>query len=96
MSVHAPDLPCYLAEWYRPELTATQLDDTVASLERCVAAMCTEGSSVRLLMTLAVPSDEVLFCVFAAGSAEIASEACRRAGIPAERLSKAMDTRVAS
>ena len=50
---------------------------------------------MQLLMTMAVPSDEVLFGVFGAGSAEAVSEVCRRAGIPAERLTKALDTRVA-
>ena len=53
-----------------------------------------EGSPVRLLMTLAVPDDEVVFRVFAAGSAQAVSEACRRAGVPAERLTNAMDARI--
>jgi hypothetical protein len=95
MSIQAPQLPGYLVEWYRSELSAGQLDQTVARLEECAAAMCAEGSPVQLLMTMAVPSDEVLFGVFGAGSAEAVSEVCRRAGIPAERLTKALDTRVA-
>jgi hypothetical protein len=94
MSIHASDLPCYLVEWYWPDLTATQLDHTVARLERCAAEICGQGSSVQLLMTLSVPTDEVLFGVFGAGSAEAVSEVCRRAGIPAERLTKAVDTRL--
>jgi hypothetical protein len=49
---------------------------------------------VRLLMTLAVPTDEVLYGVFAAHSANTVSETCRRAGIPAERLTKAVDARI--
>jgi hypothetical protein len=94
MSIHAPTLPCYLVEWYRPELTAAQLDRTAAKLADCAATMRDEGSSVLLLMTLAVPTDEVLYGVFAAGSAKSVSEACRRAGIPAERLTKAADARI--
>jgi hypothetical protein len=94
MSIHAPTLPCYLVEWYRPELTSGQLDRTAAKLEDCAATMRGEGSSVRLLMTLAVPTDEVLYGVFAAHSANTVSETCRRAGIPAERLTKAVDARI--
>ena len=94
MSIRAPTQPCYLVEWYRPELTTGQLDRTAAKLEDCAAAMREEGSSVRLLMTLAVPTDEVLYGVFAAPSAKTVSETCRRAGIPAERLTKAVDARI--
>jgi hypothetical protein len=94
MTMHAPTQPCYLVEWYRPELTAGQLDLTAAKLGDCAAAMREEGSSVRLLMTLAVPTDEVLYGVFVAPSAKTVSETCRRAGIPAERLTKAVDARI--
>jgi hypothetical protein len=94
MSIHAPTLPCFLVEWYRPELTEGQLDRTASQLEDCAAAMRYEGSSVRLLMTLAVPTDEVLYGVFVAPSAKMVSETCLRAGIPAERLTKAVDARI--
>jgi len=95
MSIEAPRLPCYLVEWYRPALTAAPLGDTAARLEEGAATVSHEGASVQLLMTLAVPDDEVLFGVFAADSAHAVSEACRRAGLPAERLSNAVDARVA-
>jgi hypothetical protein len=36
----------------------------------------------------------MLYAVFAVGSAQTMSETCRRAGIPAERLTKADDARV--
>jgi hypothetical protein len=94
MSIHSPALPCYLVEWYRPEFTAGALEHTAAKLEDCAAAMRDEGSSVRLLMTLAVPTDEVLYGVFTAPSANTVTETCRRAGIPAERLNKAVDAQV--
>ena len=94
MSIQAPNLPCFLVEWYRPELVSGQLDDTAARLAATTATMSVEGSPVQLLMTLAVPTDEVLFGVFAAGSENTVSEACRRAGIPAERLTKAVDARI--
>ena len=95
MSVGAPWLPCYLVEWYRPELTAEPFGDTAARLEAGAAAVCDDGASVRLLMTLAIPAEEVLFGIFAADSADAVSEVCRRAGIPAERLTDAVDAWVA-
>lgn len=94
MSIEAPRGQCYLVEWYRPELTAAQLEITAARLEECAAAMCGADPPVRLLMALAVPADEVVFGVFAAGSAQAVSEACHRAGVPAERLTDAVDARI--
>ena len=94
MGIEAPHLPCYLVEWYRPQLTAGQVDDTAAKLQECAATLRGEGLSVELLMTLGVPTDEVLYSIFAAGSAQTVSETCRRAGVPAERLTKAVDARV--
>lgn len=94
MSTEAPRGPRYPVEWYRPELTAAQLDVTVARLEECAAAMCGEDPPVRLVMALAEPADEEVFGVFAAGSAQAVSEACHRAGVPAERLTDAMDARI--
>jgi hypothetical protein len=61
VSVDAPRLSCYLVEWYRPAVTAGPLGDTAARLEQGAATVRHEGASVQLLMTLAVPADEVLF-----------------------------------
>src|SRR5437868_955265 len=86
-------LACYLAEWYRPGLTDEQLDRTATTLQNCAATMSAEGSPVHLLVTLAVPTDEVIFGVFTAGSVQVLTEMCRRAGIPVQRLSAAIDAR---
>lgn len=94
MSSAAPQVACYLAEWYRPEVTQRPLDDTVAKLDAVAATMCVEGSLVKLLVTLAVPTDEVIFGVFAAGSPDMVVQACRRAGIPLERLSSDVAARI--
>jgi hypothetical protein len=90
----APPVACYLAEWYRPEVTQQPLDDTVAKLDAVAATMRVEGSQVKLLVTLAVPTDEVLYGVFAARSPDIVVQACRRAGIPLERLSSDVAARI--
>ncbi len=83
--------PCYLVEWYRREVTAGPLDETVAELEASTEAMCAEGSSVRLLVALTARTDQVLYSVFAASSPETVREACERAGIPVERLTAGIE-----
>jgi hypothetical protein len=85
---------CYLAEWYLPELTEKSVDDIVQRLDAAAATVSGEGTPVRLLATLAVPTDEVLFGVFGAHSADIVSRTCRRAGAPHQRLSNGVGTRI--
>jgi len=53
--------------------------------------MSAQGSPVRLLNLLAVPTDEVLFAVFTADSANAVAETCDQAGIPAQRVSTATE-----
>jgi hypothetical protein len=89
MSIPAPCPPCYLVEWYRSEVTE-DLDDTVTKLDECVASISTASSPVQLLMALAIPTDEVVFGLFAAGSAHDVTRVCERAGIPAQRLTAAV------
>jgi len=90
MSPTALRLPCYLVEWYRAELAEEPIDDAFARLHECAAAMSADGSQAKVLLTFAVPSDEVIFCVFVASSAEAVGEACARAGLPAERVTAAV------
>lgn len=88
------DLAYYLAEWYLPELTDKAVDDLVAKLD--AAAMCVsgDGEPIRLLVTLAVPSDEVLYGVFGAQSPDIVSRTCVQAGVPHQRISGDVGTRI--
>jgi hypothetical protein len=95
MAIQQPRLPCHVVEWYRPEVTRRQLDDTMVNLDACVAAMRGEGTEIELLMTLALPAEEVVFAVFAARSTQTVHEACRRAGVPAERHTDLVDARIA-
>jgi hypothetical protein len=90
----APHVVCYLAEWYRPEVTQQPIDETVAKLDAVAATMRVEGALVKLVVTLAVPTDEVIYGVFAARSPDIVVQACRRAGIPLERLSSDVAARI--
>lgn len=84
-----PRQPCYLVEWYQPELTDEQLDQAAAKLDGYAESVSAHGSSVRLLMTLAVPGDEVVFGVFTADSAQLVAQACEQADMPPQRLTLA-------
>ena len=87
-------LACYLAEWYLPELTEQSVDDMVARLDAAAATVTGEGTPVQLLVTLSVPTDEVLYGVFGATSPDIVSRTCTQAGAPHQRLSRDIGTRI--
>jgi len=84
----------HLAEWYLPELTEQSVDDMVARLDAAAAMLTGEGTPVRLLLTLSVPEDEVLYGVFGAASLDLVSRTCDQAGLPYQRLSGDVGTRI--
>ncbi|BBZ26640.1 hypothetical protein MMAD_09350 [Mycolicibacterium madagascariense] len=94
MSGAVPTATRFLVEWYRPDLTPQSTDDLVADLDRATADLSAEGSPVWVLMTLAVPTDEVLYGVFAAHSPDVVQAACIRAGAAPERMSYDVDARI--
>jgi hypothetical protein len=93
MTTAVPVATRFLVEWYRPNLTRELIDGMVAGLNEAIANMSTDGSQVRLVMTVAVPTDEVLYGVFAADSPELVRAACERAGSVPERMSVDIDAR---
>jgi hypothetical protein len=90
----AGDVAHYLAEWYLPELTEQSVDDIVEKLDHAATDVSGEGTPVRLLVTLAVPTDEVLYGVFGAPSHEIVTRTCLKAGLPHQRLSGDVGARI--
>jgi len=94
MTIAAEPLPCYLVEWYRPGLDRQQLDNIVADVDRSSVLITAEGTPIRCVYTLAVPTDEVVFGVFAACSPEVVALVCQRAGMPVSRLTAAIATAV--
>jgi hypothetical protein len=84
--------PCYLVEWYRRDVTAQPLDETVAKLDASIDALRAEGSALRLLMAMTACADQVLYGLFAASSPDTVRQACERAGFPAERLTAGIET----
>jgi hypothetical protein len=92
--VAAGESAYHLAEWYLPELTEQSVDDMVARLDAAATVLTREGTPVRLLLTLAVPKDEVLYGVFGAHSLDLVSRTCHQAGLPYQRLSGDVGTRI--
>ncbi|HEY7262420.1 MAG TPA: nickel-binding protein [Trebonia sp.] len=82
--------PRYLAEWYQSALTEERLAQTERQIGRSAAELSAKESPVRVLVTLFMPDDEVAFCLFAAGSPTLVEQACRRAGIPLSRVTRAI------
>ena len=93
MSTAVPVTTRYLVEWYRPNLTRQLIDQMVADLDKATTILRGEGSPVLLIMTVAVPTDEVLYGVFEADSRELVWTACERAGSIPERMSVDIDAR---
>ncbi|MDT5066715.1 MAG: hypothetical protein QOK02_2870 [Mycobacterium sp.] len=93
MTTAVPVATRFLVEWYRPNLTRELIDGMVAELNEAIANMSPDGSQVRLVMTVAVPTDEVLYGVFAADSPDLVRAACERAGSVPERMSVDIDAR---
>jgi hypothetical protein len=85
----SPSQSRYLAEWYQPALSEELLEETARQLDRCTAGVSAEGTAVALHLMLFMPDDEVAFCLFAAGSRAV-EETCRRAGVPYERITRAI------
>ncbi|MGH3970300.1 MAG: hypothetical protein ACRDTV_19805 [Mycobacterium sp.] len=79
---------CFLVEWYQPDSTLS-FDDAISRLTLAAAA-----AQVRVLVALAAPSDETLFCVLAADSAEAVIEVCRLAGWHTDRITAGVEARI--
>jgi hypothetical protein len=47
-----------------------------------------------VLMTLALPTDDVIFGVFTARSEAVVAQTCQRAGMAPQRLTPALDARM--
>ena len=87
----------FLVEWYRPDVGGDAFDRSIARLIECAASSSRAGGDpVQVLVTFAVPSDEVAFAVFDASTAHAVAMVCDQAGIPAQRLTLAVDARFPS
>ena len=80
----------FLAEWYVPECAEADVSDIVQRMRAATGGRGRRGA-VRLVATLAVPADEVVFGLFDAPSADSVTDACERAGLPPMRINAALD-----
>ncbi len=87
VSTRLESLRCFLTEWYQPRLTTSDLQDHIAVLEHTAQRMAADGEVVELIITVAAASDEILYGVFESDAAETVARTCRRAGLPADRIS---------
>ncbi|HZN81646.1 MAG TPA: hypothetical protein VFC01_18460 [Mycobacterium sp.] len=92
----SPDPPqkCFLTEWYQPALARRGIDDVVAALGEAATHLHHQGHPIRLLVAVNAPTDQVLYSVFAAESADAVTQACLRAGCPADRITSGIQTRI--
>jgi hypothetical protein len=91
----APDpLQLYLAEWYRPAVVNRNIDEVAAALGETVARLHTGGHPIRLLATVAAATDQVVYGLFAAESADTVSQAAEGAGSPADRITDGIQARI--
>ena len=80
----------FLVEVYTPRLDEGALAKLVARLEAAAEAMSADGSRVRYVRPIHVPEDETCFHLFEAESADVVSEAGRRAGLTFDRVTEAV------
>jgi hypothetical protein len=80
----------YLVEWYRAGLPQNSFDVAFADLTQGAELMSADGETATVVLTMSVPTDDVIFCIFSAPSSEVVAAACECAGIPAERVTAAM------
>ncbi len=81
----------YLAEWYTPHSCVRRIADIAQRLRQSLATMPTESHRPELLYAAEIPQDAYAFGVFAAESSEVVTHACRQAGVPADRVTAAVE-----
>ena len=82
----------HLVDWYRPDFTYVSVNEIAASLEMATANSV--SGDVRQIVSMAVPSDEVLYAVFEAATTEAIVDVCDRAGLPPQRVTAQVDARI--
>lgn len=92
MDVSEPVQPRFLVEWYGPTSSAGALGEAAKRLTDGAATISAAGEQIRLLIAMAIPTDDYAFGVFAADSADAVAQVCAHAGAPPDRISAAVDS----
>jgi hypothetical protein len=80
----------YLVEHYEPGTSHDDLRRSAREVRRAAAELAKEGRAVRYLRSTIVPGDEAFMAVFEAPSEELVREAYARAGVPLDRIARAI------
>ena len=81
----------FLVEGYLAAAGAEELAAWANSVRRATTQLRTAGGSPFVYMgSIFVPTEQTCFSLFEASSAVEVAEACRRAGIPCDRVSDAL------
>ena len=81
----------FLAEWYTPHLRSRAINDIAAHLQHWLDAIPDQHRRPQLMYAVEIPEDAYAFGVFAADSADLVLQACQDAGLPASRVSAAIE-----
>lgn len=76
----------YLVERYVPGITWADVVDAAARTEREAVALRSNGADLRWRSSWLIASDEAVFCLFEAKSAEVIRDVHRRAGVAVSRI----------
>jgi len=90
MGIAEPALGHFLVEWYGRRASDVGISQAASRLNDGAESVSADGRQIRLLMALAVPTDDYAFGVFAAESEDTVAQACACAGAPADRISIAI------
>jgi hypothetical protein len=81
----------FMAELYVSRAARVEVGRRSDALRAAAEQLTAEGKRITYLRTLFTPEDETCFHVLRGQREDDVAEACRRAGIPYERISEVVD-----
>ena len=79
-------MQCYVVERHLPGFTSDQLPAAAAKAKAASAELSQEGTPVRYLRSMFIPTEQKCFCMFEAASPAAVKHAQERAGLPFIRI----------
>jgi hypothetical protein len=89
-------MPIYCLELYLPRASAAPLEEEASQARLAAEVIATNGITVHYVRTTYLAEDETCFHLFEANSAEDVAEVARRAGLPSERITLAVEAAAAT
>ena len=83
-------MPTYLVERYWPGVTTRRLLEALQKSRRLIEQMSEDGTPVRDISCIFIPSEEVVFSVYESPSALAVAQLNERAGLPVSRIVEAI------